>query len=110
MRCPILPSQKSGYGRPKLWLVVVVVLAVVFVGTGELFEKVGILDRGRDFVVAAGPFAEVDATAAVGAEGRVFASCKNDVAAGGATKCLDLRGGVLRHGTSLILFRQATKF
>src|SRR5271170_6152458 len=38
--------------------VLVVVLAVVFVGAGELFEEVGVLDGGGDFVVAAGPFAE----------------------------------------------------
>jgi hypothetical protein len=52
-----------------------VVLAVVFVGAGELFEEVGVLDGGGDLVVAAGPFAEVDAAAAVGTEGEVFATC-----------------------------------
>ena len=41
---------------------------------GELFEEVGILDGGGDLVVAAGPFAEVEQTAAVGAEGEVLVS------------------------------------
>ena len=82
----------------------------VRIGAGEFFEEVGVLDGGGDFVVAAGPLAEVDAAAAVGAEREVFASCENDIAAGGAAECLDLRGGILRHGTSLILFGWATKF
>ena len=53
---------------------VFVIVGVVLVGAGELFEEVGVLDRSGDFVVAAGPFAEVDAAAAVGAEGEVFAT------------------------------------
>ena len=53
---------------------ILVVLAVVLVGAGELFEEVGVLNGGGDLVVAAGPFAEVDAAAAVGAEGKVFAT------------------------------------
>jgi hypothetical protein len=53
---------------------ILVVLAVVLVGAGELFEEVGVLNGGGDPVVAAGPFAEVDAAAAVGAEGKVFAT------------------------------------
>jgi hypothetical protein len=51
-----------------------VVLTVVLVGAGEFFEEVGVLDGGRDFIVAAGPFTEVDAAAAVGAEWEVFAA------------------------------------
>src|SRR5580693_3652641 len=87
-----------------------VVLAVVFVGAGELFEEVGVLDGGGDFVVAAGPFAEVDAAAAVGAEGEVFAAGEDEVAAGGAAQGFDFRVGRLRHDTpSLILFWWATK-
>jgi hypothetical protein len=74
----------------ELRVLIFVVLAVVFVGTGEFLEQVGVLDRGGDFVVAAGPFAEVEATAAVGAEGEVFATGEDDVAAGGAAKGLDL--------------------
>jgi hypothetical protein len=58
----------------RLARLIFVVLAVVLVGTGELFEEVGVLDRSGDFVVAAGPFTEVDAAAAVGAEGEVFAT------------------------------------
>ena len=60
----------------------------MLVGTGEFFEEVGILDGGGDFVVAACPFSEVDAAAAVGAEGDVFASGEDDVAAGGTAECL----------------------
>jgi hypothetical protein len=63
-----------------------VVLAVVFVGAGELFEEVGILDGGGDLVVATGPFAEVDAAATVGAEGEVFAAGEYEVSASRATQ------------------------
>ena len=76
---------------------VVVILAVVFVGAGELFEEVGVLDGGGDFVVARGPFAEVDAAAAVGAEGEVFVLCEDQGAAGGAAQRFGFRGGRLRH-------------
>ena len=70
-----------------------VVLAVVFVGAGELFEEVGVLDGGGDFVVAAGPFAEVDAAAAVAAEGEVFVPFEDEGAAGGAAESF-------RHGVT----------
>jgi hypothetical protein len=70
-----------------------VVLAIVLVGAGEFLEQVGVLDGGRDFIVAAGPFAEVDAAAAVGAEGEVFATGEDDVAAGGAAKGFNLSHG-----------------
>ena len=86
-----------------------VIVAVVLVGAGQLFEEVGVLDRGGDFVVAAGPLAEVDAAAAVGAEGEVFAACENQGATGGAAQRFGFRGGRLRHTPSLILFRYATK-
>jgi hypothetical protein len=76
---------------------VFVVLAIGFVGAGEFFEEVGILDGGGDFVVAGGPLAEVDTAAAVGAEGEVFVPGEDDGAAGGATESLDLCGGGLRH-------------
>jgi hypothetical protein len=70
-----------------LWTgLVFVVLAIGFVGAGELFEEVGILDGGGDFVVAGGPFAEVDAAATVGAEGEVFVPGKDDGAAGRAAE------------------------
>jgi hypothetical protein len=69
---------------------VFVVLAIGFVGAGELFEEIGVLDGRGDFVVAGGPLAEVDAAAAVGAEGEVFVLGKNDGAAGGAAEGLDL--------------------
>jgi hypothetical protein len=82
---------------------VVVVLAFVLVGAGQLFEEVRVLDGGGDFVVAAGPFAEVDAAAAVGAEGEVFIPGKDDGAAGGAAEGLDLRGGGLRHMPPILI-------
>jgi hypothetical protein len=62
----------------------------MLVGAGEFLEEVGVLNGGGDFVVAAGPFAEVDAPAAVGAEGEVFATGEDDVAAGGAAKGFNL--------------------
>ena len=67
---------------------VVVVLAVVLVRSGQLFEEIRVLDGGGDFVVAAGPLSEVDAAAAIGAEGKVFVLFEDDVAAGGAAKGL----------------------
>jgi hypothetical protein len=81
---------------------VVVVLAVVFVGAGEFFEEVGILDWGGDLVVAAGPFSEVDAAAAVGTEGKVFASGEDDGSAGGAAEGFDLRAGSLWHSSFIL--------
>ncbi len=92
-------SEGDGSGRWSWPLVhVVVVLAIVFVRAGELFEEIGILDGRGDFVVAAGPFAEVDAAAAVGAEREVFAGGEDDVAAGGAAEGLDSgRCGFVRH-------------
>ena len=62
----------------------------MFFGAGDFLEEVGVLDRGGDFVVAAGPLAEVDAAAAVGAEGEVFAAGEDDIAAGGAAKGFNL--------------------
>ena len=82
---------------------VVVILAVSFVGAGEFFEKVGVLDWGGDFVVAGGPFAEVDAAAAVGAEREVFASGEDDIAAGGTAEGFDFRVGSSRHGNSILI-------
>jgi hypothetical protein len=79
-------SQNRDMGHPILGLVVFVVLTIGFVGAGELFEEVGVLDGGGDFVIAGGPFAEVDAAAAVGAEGEVFVPGKDDGAAGGAAE------------------------
>jgi hypothetical protein len=67
-----------------------VILAIVLVGAGEFLEEVRVLNGGGDFVVTAGPFAQVDAAAAVGAEGEVFATGEDDVAAGGAAKGLNL--------------------
>jgi len=42
---------------------------LLLVGVLEVFEEVGVEDGGGDFVVARGPLAEVDGTAAVRAEG-----------------------------------------
>ena len=69
------------------WLVFVVVFVAVGLGAGEFFEKIGILNGRGDFVVPTGPFAEVDAAAAVGAEGEVLVGGEDDFAAGGAEEC-----------------------
>ena len=84
-------------------------MAVGF-GAGQFFEEVGVLDGGGDFVVAAGPFAKVDAAAAVGAEGEVFVLFEDQRAAGGTAQRFGFRGGRLRHTPSLILFWWATKW
>ena len=55
-----------------VWLIFLVGFAVVRLGASQFFEEIGVLDGGGDFVVAGGPFAEVDAAAAVRAEGEVF--------------------------------------
>ena len=72
-------------------------------GAGELFEEVGVLDGGGDLVVAGGPLAEVDAAAAVGAEGEVFASNEDDVAAGGAAEGFDFRRRGSWHGSFILI-------
>ena len=66
---------------------VFVVLAVVFVGAGQFFEKVRVLDRAGDHVVSTGPYAEVEDTATVGAEGKVLVGGEDDFATGGAEEC-----------------------
>ena len=68
---------------------------VLFVGAGQFFEQVGVLDWGRDLVVAGGPFAEVEQAAAVGAEGEALVGGEDDLAAGGAEE--GFRGG---HGNT----------
>ncbi len=42
---------------------------LLLLGVIEVFEEVGVEDGGGDFVVAGGPLAEVDGSAALGAEG-----------------------------------------
>jgi hypothetical protein len=61
-------------------------------GASELFEQVGILDGGGDFVVAGGPFAEVEDAAAIGAEGEEVAGDQDDFAAGGAEESFGWSG------------------
>ena len=68
---------------------VVVVLAIIFVGAGQFFEKVGVLDRCGDLVVTTCPLSEVDAAAAVGAEGEIFAARQNNRSTCGAAQNLD---------------------
>lgn len=81
-------SQNRDMGHPGLWLVLLVFVVAAGVavgfGAGEFFEEVGVLDGRGDFVVSAGPFAEVEEAAAVGAEGEVFGSGEHYFAAGGA--------------------------
>jgi hypothetical protein len=65
-------------------LVIVAVLWRTALLFAEAFEDFGVEDGGGDFVVSAGPFTEVDAAAAVAAEGDVFAAEEDDFVAGGA--------------------------
>ena len=51
---------------------------------GKLLEVVGILDGSGDFVVSAGPLAEVEDAAAVGAEGEILVGGDDYFATGGA--------------------------
>ena len=53
----------------------------------ELFEEVGILDGGGDFVVARGPLTEVEEAAAIAAEGKVLVVDEDNVAAGRTEEC-----------------------
>jgi hypothetical protein len=73
-----------------LVFVVAAGVAVGF-GAGEFFEEVGVLDGGGDFVVSAGPLAEVEDAATVGAEGEVVVGGEDYFAAGWAEECF-------RHG------------
>jgi hypothetical protein len=102
-------SPGSSFLMSDLRVLVFVVLAVVFVGAGQLFEEVGVLDGGGDFVVASSPLAQVEKAATVGAEGKVFTGGQDDFAAGGAEERFGCRGRRFRHTPSLILFRRATK-
>ena len=58
-------------------------MAVGF-GAGQFFEEVGVLDGGGDLVVAGGPFAEVEDSTAVRAEGEVLVGGEDYFSAGGA--------------------------
>ena len=87
-----LPGREVMFaGRPGFYssirlFVFFVFAAIGFVAVraGEFFEEVRVLDGGGDFVGSAGPFAEVEEAAAVGAEGEVLAGGEDDFAAGGA--------------------------
>jgi hypothetical protein len=70
-------------------------LAVGFVGAGEFFEEVGVLDGRGDFVVSAGPLAEIEDAAAVGAEGEVVVGGEDYFAAGWAEESF-------RHGVTIL--------
>jgi hypothetical protein len=78
-------------------LVFVVVFVAVRLGAGEFFEEVGVLNWGGDFVVAGGPFAEVDTAAPVIAEGEVFVRGEDQGAAGGAAERFDFRSRLFLH-------------
>ena len=95
--------MEHGSGRWSWSLVhVVIVLTLVLVGTGELFEEVGVLNRTRNLIIAAGPFAQIDATAAVGTEGEVFVAGEDDIAAGRTAKRFDGRCRLLRHSIFIL--------
>jgi len=65
----------------------------VLVGAGELFEKVGILDGRGDFVVAAGPFAEVDAAQRSEQKGKSSLPARTMLRQVGQRRVLDLGHG-----------------
>jgi hypothetical protein len=77
-----------------LVFVVAAGMAVSF-GAGEFFEEIGVLDGGGDLVVPAGPLAEVEDAAAVGAEGEVLVGGENYFTAGGAEESF-------RHGVTIL--------
>jgi hypothetical protein len=54
------------------FLVVIVVVVAVRAEAAEVFEDFRVEDGGTDFVDAGGPLAEIDFSAAVGAEWEVF--------------------------------------
>ena len=76
-------SERFGPFGSRLVFVAAVGMAA---GSGQLFEIVGVLNGGGDFIATTGPLAEVDEAAAVGAEGEVLVGGENDFAAGGAEK------------------------
>ena len=65
-------EERTFFLHPRGSVFVAGIRMAVGFGAGELFEEIGVLDRGGDLVVAAGPFAEVEQTAAVRAEGEVL--------------------------------------
>ena len=73
-------------------------MAVGF-GAGQFFEEVGVLDGGGDFVVAGGPLAEIEDSAAVGAEGEELVGGEDYFSAGGAEE--GFGGGHERNPKSL---------
>ena len=56
-------------------------MAIRFIGPSEFLEEVWALDGGADLVASAGPFAEVEDTATVRAEGEVLVGDEDDFAA-----------------------------
>ena len=53
---------------------------------GDVFKQLGIIDLGRDHVAATGPFAQINAAAAVAAEWEVFLRPQHERAADRAAK------------------------
>jgi hypothetical protein len=74
----------------------------------EIFKQVGVEGGRADLVDAHGPFAEVDAAAAVRAEGKIFVSGFDQLFAGWALERLDFDfrgfGHGLRLGTLFFIF------
>lgn len=64
--------------------------------TCQFFEIIGVLNGRRDFVISAGPFAEINETTAVGAEGEVLVGGENNFATGGAEESFG-------HGVTVLL-------
>ena len=64
---------------------------LLLLGVLEIFEEVGVEDGRADLVVAGGPLAEVDDTAALGAEGDLGGVEGDFLAADGAVEDFDGR-------------------
>ncbi len=58
----------------------------LLLGVLELFEQIWIEDGRADLVLAGGPLAEINTTAAIGAKRRVFGVEKDGRVTGGAAK------------------------
>jgi hypothetical protein len=67
------------------------------------FQNFGIEDGGAYLVDTHGPFAQIDAAAAVAAEGEVFVGGFDQLFAAGAVERFDLRGfGLCRHSDTVL--------
>ena len=95
--CPDRNEQEGAAGQPPraaaacalaICSAAALELSITFVAF-EVFQQVGIEYRGADLVDAHGPFAEVDATAAITAEGEILVGGLHQLLAGGTVERFD---------------------